>query len=126
MSKYDGALVSRVDICDTVGKKLTSATVRVIESPAGDLHAFDWSKVKDDIDILRDLDLNRPVERGAVDLILGVDQPSLLSHTEERISLNGCTAARLTPFGWVAFGATSPSISEGGGMSPTSSHSKRN
>ena len=108
ISKQKGALVSRLEVLDRNGKNLSTTTVRVIENPAGDLRAFDWSKVKDQFDILSDLNLQPPCGGGEVDLILGVDWPGLLSHSNERISADGRTAARLTPFGWVAYGSTSP------------------
>jgi len=108
VAKQEGALVSRLEVCDKNGMKLRTTTVRVIENPAGDLRAFDWTTVKDQFDILRDIYLGAPCGCGEVDLILGVDWPGLLSHTKERISADGRTGARLTPFGWVAYGSTSP------------------
>ena len=43
LANYDAALISRVDVLNDVGKKLETITVRVIENPAGNLQAVNWT-----------------------------------------------------------------------------------
>ena len=118
------SLVSRVEVCGADGRTVVECTIRVINDPTG-LVAFDWAEIKEDVELLKGLDIARPVGSGKVELILGCNLPKALAIAEERVSEDGRTGVRKTPFGWVPYGVHGVEGDEGVATTNMTLHSYR-
>jgi len=66
----ENSLVTRVEVCGADGKVVTECSVCVIEDPTGSLVAVDWTNVQKEEEVLRDVELAKPVGDGKVEMIL--------------------------------------------------------
>jgi len=121
----ENSLVTRVEVCGADGKTVVECTVCVIEDPTGNLVAVDWTAAQKVEDVLRDIEIVKPVRDGRVEMILGCNTPQALTVLEERLSVGGQVGVRRTPFGWIPFGVCGAerASAEGEGLVSAALHS---
>ena len=83
-------------------------TACTTDQVCGDLDTVDWGKLKTNFPHLKNILLPRRVQKGKVDLLIGLDHPELHASLSELTGLPGQPIARLTPLGWSCVGKIKP------------------
>ena len=102
--------LTRLEIRPPTGGSCWPLGVQIMKSPAGSYSPVDWTQHQHRFPHLHDLPLHAPVQRRAVDLLIGSRVPWLSAALEEKRGEKDGPIARLTPLGWTVAGPTHPTI----------------
>ncbi len=102
--------LSRLEIRPPGGGCCWPLGVQIMKSPAGTYAPVDWTEHQHRFPHLQHLPLHAPVQRRAVDLLIGSRVPWLSAALQERRGEKDGPIARLTPLGWTVAGPTHPTM----------------